>query len=118
MAGLRYSWALGAPADAPPPSQGTPPAQGSAEVALSSASTPHAALADTLDAARVELNAIVTAWKDLVGPEQDSTMGRSNSAAHAADKSGVVRNDGDDNDDDDDSDEDDDDVDNNANDEQ
>jgi len=41
-------------------------------------------LATSLDDAREKLNDIVTCWKDAVGPEQDSHMGRSN-AAHAQD---------------------------------
>ena len=57
-----------------------PPAQGTHEVADAHGMRPLQVLADTLDSARAEINRIATHWKDVVGLEQDSAMGRSNQA--------------------------------------
>lgn len=75
---MHFSWAFEAYGkEAREPSCG----QGSVDVRDASLG----ALADALDAARHELNALVTCWKDAVGPEHDSSQGRSN-AAHAPDR--------------------------------
>ena len=57
-----------------------PPAQGTHQVADAHGTRQHQVLANTLDSTRAEINRITTHWKDVVGLEQDSAMGRSNQA--------------------------------------
>lgn len=84
---LTYSWAFAAPPDTPVrPMQGSdapPPPPSGTEYLPGAEGTPssYGALADQLDAARTRLNEIVTCWKDAVGPEEDSSQGRSNQAS-------------------------------------
>lgn len=59
-----------------------PPNHGSESISLErTSSKPYSALADRLDETRLRLNEIVTCWKDAVGPEPDSSLGRSNQAS-------------------------------------
>lgn len=82
---ISYRWALDAQGAEAKPMQGgsgdVPPTSGTENVAIDQNEQGHAALADSLDAARARLNEIVTCWKDAVGMEPDSTMGRSNQAS-------------------------------------
>ena len=59
-----------------------PPANGAASVEVAPGASAHQVLADTLDNARAEINRVTTYWKEAVGPEQDSAMGRSNQASN------------------------------------
>ncbi|WFD00382.1 hypothetical protein MYAM1_003130 [Malassezia yamatoensis] len=57
------------------------PCSGNADVSLKKDQKhSYSALADSFDEARQQLNSIITYWKDAVGPEQDSSFGRSNQA--------------------------------------
>ncbi|WFD35743.1 hypothetical protein MCUN1_002604 [Malassezia cuniculi] len=96
---VTLQWAFDTNGRAPPEGD-APPAQGSAEVADAPGARVHQVLADTLDNARAEINRITSYWKDAVGPEQDSTMGRSNQAHN--DQGAKEREVGDDDDGDDD----------------
>ena len=59
-----------------------PPAEGAATVEAAPGTRAHQVLADSLDNARAEINRVTTYWKEAVGPEQDSAMGRSNQASN------------------------------------
>lgn len=94
MGVIAYTWALSA-GDNAEGNDDLPPS-GSEEIGVKTGSTDeYAALADALDATRERMNTIITHWKEAVGPEPDSTMGRSNQAS-----STVAEDDGDDDDDD------------------
>ena len=73
--------------------QAQTPVAGSGSVGVRDASL--SALADALDAAQHDLNAIVTCWKDAVGPEHDSNLGRSNAANQKKEANGEDDDDGD-----------------------
>ena len=75
---LRYAWDF--EAQGTNVSNQTFPSKGSQTIHFHAEHNCHAELADALDAARTKLNDIITCWKDAVGPEQDSSMGRSNQA--------------------------------------
>lgn len=57
------------------------PASGTFSVPLDSGSASLEGLARALEKTQERMNHIATCWKDAVGPEQDSNMGRSNQAS-------------------------------------
>lgn len=87
MATVQYAWAFEAPEDLGQPSgvAQSIPAQGKSETKVALGRSALAALAEALDTTRAQLNNIVTCWKDLVGPEQDSCHGIGSKNGESAD---------------------------------
>ncbi|WFD28730.1 hypothetical protein MNAN1_003743 [Malassezia nana] len=80
MATVQYTWAFEAPADLSQSSGATDdiPSHGSSQEVVPTGESALGALAMALDTTRTHLNEIVTHWKDIVGPEQDSSLGIGN----------------------------------------
>ncbi|WFD44122.1 hypothetical protein MPSI1_002788 [Malassezia psittaci] len=87
---LEYAWNLAVADDLQSKlkvqsGQDSVPCSGTAEIPLNKdQKQSYSALADSFDEAQNQLNSIITYWKDAVGPEQDSSFGRSNQAHRTA----------------------------------
>ncbi|WFD32447.1 hypothetical protein MSPP1_003495 [Malassezia sp. CBS 17886] len=81
-----FAWQLNAARDGPSqrPPGSAPAAEGLGRADIAAARMDNAAVADAVEAARDQLNSIISYWKDAVGPEQDSSMGRSNQVTKAS----------------------------------